>query len=264
MNELANTNAGSTAIAALAGLRQGLANVRRSIPQTGDAFLRLLSDGGWVYGAENIEVEGGSQWAVNPLSLRHGWVSWTEHKKQKNEVVGEVMVQMTAPLPVQTGLRDTGWEWKQQVAFQLKCMSGEDTGEQTLYKTVSVGGMNAVSKLVDDIMKQLDKDPAHPVPVIELHTDHYQHKVWGKTYVPVFKVVGWASMTDAPEVVEEKPAEPAKQAEAAAAASTGRRTRNVPETAPAAAQETVAARPVPEPAPAAPAAEEPVRRRRRA
>lgn len=264
MNDL-TTNPASTAIGALAGLRQGLANVRQSIPQTGDAFLRLLKDGGWVYGAENIEVEDGSTWAVNPLSLRHGWVSWTDHKNQKNEVAGEVMVPMTAPLPLQTDLRDTGWKWDQQVAFQLKCMSGEDTGEQTLYKTVSVGGMNAVAKLVSDIMAQLDKDPEHPVPIVRLLSDSYLHKVYGKTYVPVFKIVGWATMTDAPEIVEDTPK--AKPAAAAVAEAPVRR-RGSGAAEGAAVQETVeAAAPSPAPAtpptPASAPAEEPVRRRRR-
>lgn len=268
MNALTNSGAGSTAIAALAGLRQGLQNVKQSIPQTGDAFLRLLKDGGWVYGAENIEVEDGSQWAVNPLSLRHGWVSWTDNKTQKNEVAGEVMVPMTVPLPLQTELRDTGWEWSQQVAFQLKCMSGEDVGEQTLYKTVSVGGMNAVNKLVGDIMAQLDKDPEHPVPIVTLECDSYQHRIYGKTYVPVFRVVGWASMTDAPEIVADTPAAPTPAPVAVEqkteAAPTRRRgaaaTAPAPEPteAPAPVQETVAAA-------AAPAAGgEPLRRRRRA
>lgn len=265
MNDLTTNPNSTTALGALASLRQGLANVRQSIPQTGDAFLRLLKDGGWVYGAENIEVEDGSTWAVNPLSLRHGWVSWTDHKNQKNEIVGEVMVPMTAPLPLQTDLRDTGWNWSQQVAFQLKCMSGEDTGEQTLYKTVSVGGMNAVAKLVSDIMAQLDKDPAHPVPIIRLLSDSYLHKVYGKTYVPVFKIVGWATMTDAPEIVEDTPA--AKPAAAAVAeAPVRRRGAAAADPAPAAAQETVAAAapaPAAPPTPASAPAEEPVRRRRR-
>lgn len=265
MNELTNTSAASTAVAALAGLRQGLANVRQSIPQTGDPFLRLLKDGGWVYSAENIEVEDGSTWAVNPMSLRHGWVSWTDNKNEKNKIVGEIMVPMTAPIPLETELRDTGWRWDRQVSFQLKCMSGEDMGEQTLYKTVSVGGMNAVSKLVGDIMAQLDKDPEHPVPIIQLLSDSYLHKVYGKTYVPVFRVVGWASMTAAPDVVDydsegKADAAPAAAQETAAAEAPVRRRGS------AAAQETVAAAapaPAAPPTPASAPAEEPVRRRRR-
>jgi hypothetical protein len=187
---------GSTAVAALQHLKAGLQNVQQNIVTAGgDPFLRLLKDGSWVYGAENIEVEQGSVWAVNPVSLQHGFVSWTNHPgKQTNEIVGEVMVPMTSPLPLQSDLRDTGWDWDQQLSFQMRCTSGEDAGEQTLYKTTSVGGMSAVKKLISEIMKQLDVNPSRPVPLIELKTDSYQHKKWGLTFTPVFEVVGWASM----------------------------------------------------------------------
>lgn len=187
---------GSTAVAALQHLKAGLQNVQQNIVTAGgDPYLRLLKDGVWVYGADNTEIEPGSVWAVNPMSLQHGYVSWTDHPgKQTNEIVGEVMVPMTSPLPAQSDLRDTGWEWAQQLSFQLRCTSGEDKGEQTLYKTTSVGGMNAVKKLINEIMKQLDVNPSRPVPLIELKTDDYPHKKWGKVYVPVFDVVGWATM----------------------------------------------------------------------
>lgn len=269
MNALTNPTGG--AIASLQNLKQGLQNVRQSIPQTSDPFLRMGRDGVWVYGAENIEVEEGSQWAVNPLSLRHGYASWTDHKNQKNELVGEVMVPMTHPLPMQNELRDTGWPWAQQVSFQLQCVSGEDKGEQTLYKTVSVGGMNAVNKLVADIMAQLDKDPEKPIPLVTLDTDSYTHKQWGKTYVPIFTVRGWSPMTDAPPLIEDAPkaapaAAPQETAQTRAAApaqqeATTRRRRSAePEAAPEPMQAQAAT-----PAPAEqPAGDQPVRRRRRA
>lgn len=196
MSNIATAQQGSNALAALQGLKTGLQNVQQNIVTAGgDPFLRLVKDGIWVYGQENIEVEEGSEWAVNPMSLMHGFVSWTDHPgKQANEVVGEVMVPMTSPLPLQTDLRDTGWEWTQQLSIQLRCTSGEDKGEQTLYKTTSVGGLAAVKGLLTAIMKQLDVNPSRPVPVITLDVDSYSHKKWGKTFVPVFNVVGWVPM----------------------------------------------------------------------
>src|SRR5690606_30092879 len=106
----------SNAVASLSSLKSGLQNVASTIVTAGgDPFLRLLTDGTWVYGADNVEVQEGSLWALNPFSIMHGWVSWTDHPgKQANEIVGEVMVPAGQPLPAQTELRDTGWPWTQQ------------------------------------------------------------------------------------------------------------------------------------------------------
>ncbi len=224
MNALANRSAAASAVASLSTLKQGLQNVQSTIvARGGDPFLRMGTDGIWVYGPENIEVEPGSVWAVNPFSIMHGWVCWTDHPgKQKNEIVGEVMVPMTSPLPPQAEMRDTGWEWAQQLSFVAVCIKGEDTGEQVLYKTNSIGGSTAVKGVIGEIMAQLDKDASKPVPCLRLENDHYQHKNYGKTYTPVFAVDHWAALTDdlpteladEPELplAEEPKAEPAKPA----------------------------------------------------
>lgn len=232
----------ASAVASLANLRSGLQNVSSTIVSAGgDPFLRLLTDGTWVYGADNVEVEPGSLWAVNPFSLQHGWVAWTDHPgKQANEIVGEVMVPMTSPLPPQAELRDVGWPWVQQLKLQFQCMTGEDTGTQVVYKTSSTGGANAVKALVNKIMAQLDVDPDSPVAVLELTNDHYMHKKWGKTFVPIFDVRKWANMDGVAEPVgEAAPAAPEDVKEPAAPARA--RTRAA---APAAAKEET--KPAPE------------------
>jgi pyruvate/2-oxoglutarate dehydrogenase complex dihydrolipoamide acyltransferase (E2) component len=240
MNAVTNTS--SHAVASLQTLKQGLANVKTSLPETtGEPFLRL--DGVWLYGPENIEVEPGSQWAINPLSFKHGFCSWTRHpaeSKKKNELVGEVMVAMTAPKPAQVELRDTGWDWNDQVSFQLKCLTGEDVGEQVLYKNSSKGGINATGELIGAIMAQLDKDPSRPVPVVTLDKDFYNHKTYGRTDIPVFKIERWVELSD--ELPADAPAaqsEPAKEPAAAAAATPARRRggASVPETGQAAQQQ---------------------------
>lgn len=212
MNQVANRNA-STALAGLSQLKQGLQNVQTSIVSVGgDYLLRLIAGGTWVYGQENIEVEPNSEWAINPLSVMHGWIAWTDYKKKKNEPKGEVMVPAFQPLPAYATLRevtdDDGnvLEYVQQISFQLQCMTGEDKGEQVLYKATSVGGMNASKELLGEIIKQLEVDDSNPVPVICLKSDSYDHKVWGKTFVPVFEIVDWVPLDDAinPPMEDEK------------------------------------------------------------
>lgn len=263
MSQVANRSA--NAVAALQGLKQGLQNVQASLPATmTDALLRMGKDGIWVYGAENIEVEEGSLWAVNPMSIRHGYACWTNYdvkEKKKNELLGEVMVSAGQPKPLRTDLQDLGWSWSDQISFSLKCLNGEDKGMQVLYKTTSVGGINATGKVLEALIAQLDKDPEHPVPVLELGNDHYDHKQYGKTYVPIMTVKRWEALTDAmpdldaPEVEDVKDATTTVAAEAAPARRRGAAAAETvkEETAPAAA----------EPA-GSPAGDQPRRRRRAA
>lgn len=230
MNALTPRTA-NMAVASLQHLKQGLQNVASTIVTAGgDPFLRLLRDGHWVFGPSNTEVEAGSLWAVNPLSLMHGFVSWTRHEKGTDEIVGEVMVPMTAALPAQEELRDTGWDWKQQISFVLQCLTGADTGVQVLYKATAIGGLSETKELIAEIMAQLDRDPEKPVPVIELQVDSYQHKKYNKVFTPVFAVQRWMTL-DGVEL--EGPAEnEVPQPEAAKPTATRTRTRREPAAGP--------------------------------
>lgn len=202
MNDIATRASG--ALASIASLKQGLMNVKETlILKGGEPLLRMLTDGTWVYGAENIEVQEGSYWQINPLSIEHGWASWTKHDgKEKNDLVGEVMVPFTQPIPPKDQLNNTGWPWEQQISFQLKCVNGEDVGEQTKYKARSVGSMDLSNEIINKLIAQLDNRPELPCPVVEMSSSTYQHKVYGKTYTPVMTIVKWASM-DGPDGGEE-------------------------------------------------------------
>lgn len=229
MNQVVNRTAGS-AVAALQSLSQGLSNVVATIPTSSrDPYLRMQTDGVWVYGQDNIEVENGSLWAINIFSFKHGYASWTDHpkdprtgKQPKNEKVGEIMVGMQEAKPIKTSLEDTGWDWADQVSVMLKCVHGEDKGEQVLFNTTSKGGLNALAKLIDAVQKQLIDDISHPVPVVELLSDSYKHETYGKTYVPLIEIRKWASLDDADDTaggeiedvkdaVVEEPAKPTRK-----------------------------------------------------
>jgi len=51
------------------------------------------------------------------------------------------------------------------------------------------------------IATQVDADVSKPVPVVNLHKEHYQHKSYGRIFTPVFKVVKWVGMDGATEPV---------------------------------------------------------------
>lgn len=262
MNTNLSTTAAGGAVASLKhNLKAGLANVRAAAPSTGaEGILKMGKDGKWNYGAENLEIELDSRWAVNPLSLKHGYVCWKvipEGVKDTPEKLGEVMVSMFDTKPSKDSLPDYGHPWADCIGFSLKCLNGEDKGEQVSYAPTSKGGLRAVDGLLGAILDR--EDETTPVPVLLLKSDHYPHKTWGKTYFPVFDIVDWISMDGAgAEPAAEAPKEEPKQA---APQETARR-RGAAAPAPAPKPEVEDEQDEPEVAPqAAPAGE--VRRRRR-
>lgn len=225
MNEVANRPAGG-ALAALNALKKGIANVRETIvTKSTNPFMKLGRDGLWNYGAENIEVENGSLWAINVLSFEHGWVAWERGDDADNSdgPKGEVMWPMSHPLPDKSEMKDVGAEWKYQISVEMLCINGTDKGEQALYKANSVGATDAMDGLTKAIGIHLDEDESTPVPIVSLLSDSYQHKKWGKTYVPVIKIVDWVPMSDQLPVAADP--EPKAKVEAAKP-----RTRSVPAT----------------------------------
>lgn len=178
-------------------------------------FLRMGKDGEWVYGADNTEVEEGSLWAVNPFSMKMGFIAWgPEGSASEGTVLGEQMALINDD-PIQRGnLPDVGGEWTPCVSFELVCLNGEDKGTHTLFKTNSVGGKRAFADMMQLIAAAMDDPEGKCVPIIQLDCDSYPHKKYGKIYTPVFDVKKWV-MPDA----EELGGAPAKQEEKAAPAA---------------------------------------------
>lgn len=263
--DLKTTSAAGGALAALGNLKQGLQNVQSGIRVAGgEPILRMGRDGVWIYGADNVEVEPGSEWAINPMSLEHGFICWKvipEGSKEKPELLGQEIRSMFEPLPNKDSLPDYGHPWAELLSVQLKCVSGEDAGEQVLYKTSSTGGMRVMKETIGLIMAAIDDHPETPVPVVLLKADHYPHKQYGKTYFPVIEVARWATMDG---VAAAPAAEPAKEQAKAPAAEQAKPSRRAAPAAAAPVQEAAADEEEDIPAEQAAPFDGGVRRRRRA
>jgi hypothetical protein len=203
---------------AVSTLSTALRSIDNDVGAVGQAILKMDKTGHWVFGADQTEVEDGSEWAVNPFSFVHGYIAWGD-----GEVLGETMVSVAQPLPEpQPAPPQARKGWEKQVGLGLKCLSGEDTGLDVRYTTTSVGGKRSVQSLAVAIAEQVEKDPSKPVPIVRLGKEHYQHKSYGRIFTPVFEVVRWASMDgDAPAA----PGPLEDEAPAPAAAPAGRRRR---------------------------------------
>ncbi len=166
-------------------------------------FMRFVK-GDYIYGVDDNDVEEGSFWAVNPSSFVHGYQAWGDGKLLGEEVAGmQDPPIIKTNLPVHTFVdsetkRETDAEWKPVRGFQLTCGSGEDDGVQCFLSGTSLGLRQAVDQLIKDIVAHMSEDSSTPVAVIELCYDSYDHKKWGKTYVPVFPIESWvdASATE--------------------------------------------------------------------
>ena len=176
-------------------LMSGIAESRATtIIPGGKPFFRLMKNGRYVFGPNNEEMQDGSHWAVNIMSMAHGWSCWVDGgPNQANALAGEVMTAMTNPLPPRPDpIGDAAY--KDQRSFEMKCLDGADQGTEVIYKINSVGGIRAVAELLDAIHAQLAWASDYPCPVLTFSSDSYPHKKWGTIYVPIFTVVGWADM----------------------------------------------------------------------
>jgi len=204
-------------------LMSGIAESRaQTIVAGGKPFFRMGRSGAFIFGQSNEEVQEGSRWAVNIMTMSHGYSCWVDGgQNQANALAGEVMTAMTNPLPPRPDpIGDAAY--KDQRSFEMKCIDGADQGTEVIYKINSVGGIRAVAELLDAIHAQLAHAPAYPCPVLTFSSDSYPHKKWGQIFVPIFTVVGWADMhgnlqdDDQPEaLLGPAPKEPPPAAEGA-------------------------------------------------
>ena len=195
---------------AVTTLSTALRNLDADVGPAGVVIIKMDKTGAWVFGADQTEVQDGSLWAVNPFSFVHGYIAWGE-----GEVLGEKMVSVSQPLPeIDAAPPGAKKGWEIQVGCAMRCMNGDDEGMECRFTTTSVGGKKAVQQLAVSIATQVDKDPTKPVPVVELLTEHYQHKQYGKIFTPLFKTKEWVGMNgdDAEPEAAEAPAAAAEEA----------------------------------------------------
>lgn len=240
MSNAVTTRAAGGALAAAQALKSNLAKIRDELPQGGSSFLRFLQDGNWVFGKENHEVaKGKDEVAVNPLSIKTGWSCWTDYDERgkKNELIEEILVPLGTPKPLKHQLKDHGWEWRELVSADFKILSGPHKGKQVTFSTTSKGGVGMMRSLIDQILVQLDEDPANIVPVLVLDSGHYPHPKWGRTYTPAYELIEFISldgeaMSDPEpeeEEAEEKPARRASKSEPEQPARRARKEEPEPE-----------------------------------
>jgi len=167
----------------------------------GGLFLRFTKQGEWLFGQDQDDVEEGERFAVNPMSFTNGYIGW-----ENGAVVGEHMCSVMDGMPCsQADLQPIEGKgqsdgWSAQLGVAMKSMDGDEPLELQ-FKATSRGGKQAIGALADEIAARMEMNASSCVPVVELDTDSYKHKQYGKIFTPVLSVVAWADINGA--IVEE-------------------------------------------------------------
>jgi hypothetical protein len=159
--------------------------------------------GRWLSGHGNEErSEDGVKLIADVPGLMMGWRKWTD-KKIVSTAIGSVADNYRPPQRNELDdLDDAQWErdhngqpkdpWS--FGFYLRLI-GLD-GEEYVYSAISNGARRAVCDLVKEFTRRRKKDPVHCFPLVQLATDFYKHKIYGRIDVPKLQVVEWRAPPD--------------------------------------------------------------------
>lgn len=183
--------------AKLSDLAKNLQAAAASSGSTGEGVFMKFNKGTWEYGQESQEIEAGSQWAVHPEGLFHGWIAWgDEAHGNPREKLGEHMCPASVPNKSQAELPDVAGSWSRQYGIQMLCISGIDRDLKVMFTTSTTGGQKFYQGLLKEIINKLNQGSPDVCPIIMLEVDSYTHKKYGKTFVPEFSVVNWLTLED--------------------------------------------------------------------
>ena len=203
----------------LAMYKRNLEQAQETAPTIGGLpFLKMGKDAVWRYGQTDTEVQEGSEWAVNPVTFKKGFIAWAESGGTKP--LGEVMKPVLAGnLPRLEQMADVGAEWKDNVYFELTCLNGDDEGKTVKFANSTKGAVEAFHVLIAHLIHQIDVDKSKLVPIVALQSTGYQHSnrsygIKGWVAKPHFEIIEWVSNGQAPaEAQEDEPDEEVKQPE---------------------------------------------------
>jgi len=201
------------ALASLAALQTALANVNTAaiIGRTGLPMLLFKREGSgtWMFGQKKTIPEPDSQWAVNPMTFRWGFICFSD----TNKVVGEHLVPVSQPKPVITEMQDTGFPWQEEWAVNMKCISGADAGVEVVFKATTDGQIKALVTMIDLVRDRINsgQHDGKIAPIMLLEKDSYQHGQYGKVWFPVLNNVDWMSLSGPAPAPEPAPQSPSEQ-----------------------------------------------------
>ena len=91
-------------------LSTAIATAMQNLGGDGDfQFMKMTKAGEFMFGADETEVQEGSQWAIDPRSITKGFIKWVD-----SELEGEEMAQVFGGQPIiKSNLPDSGVGWSE-------------------------------------------------------------------------------------------------------------------------------------------------------
>jgi hypothetical protein len=161
-------------------------------------LLRFTKHGEYKCGQDQDEVAEGTRMLAYLPGLKYGWVKWNEGQPVRH-LIGLIAEGFEPPPREELGdLDESTWNelngrpidpWQKTNYLVML----DEEGELYTFVTSSKGGLSAIGQVADSYAKRRRMKPDE-IPVIELHARSYQHKDFGETFAPSFKIVAWASI----------------------------------------------------------------------
>jgi hypothetical protein len=176
------------------------ANDQSQRPFAGDLLI-FSKHGNWECGQDRTDVEEGTRMVAHMPSIKRGWVKWRDNTPVAT-IMGLVAEGFRPPPREELGdLDENEWEempdGKPRDPWQLTnhVLLCDLEGQLFTFITSSKGGMSAVGELAKKYAQRRRMKPDE-IPVIELGSRSYDHKVYGQTYAPVLHIAGWTKIPE--------------------------------------------------------------------
>jgi hypothetical protein len=164
----------------------------------GAPFARFSKQGEYEI-SDTETIPAGTRCVAHADEIEFGWRKWQDNKVVATRA-GRVADCYVPPKRSDLGHTDESqWEiqddgsrrdpWQSYASVPLTRL---DTGESYKFSVSSKGGLRAINGLTRVYGRRVQaKGDAAGLPIVELRSDSYKHKQYGKIFFRVLHVVGW-------------------------------------------------------------------------
>jgi hypothetical protein len=171
--------------------------------------------GDWLLGQESEDVPNGTCLAANLLEAEWGWVRWKDNKPVERRMYRIASGRVPDSRDVLGHNDEALWDrddngrprdpWQRMIEIPARELSG--FSREVVLSGGSKGWEGCCKALFGEFGEGLKEGKGDRTPIVKLSGSHYEHKVYGRTKVPVLELVEWrdlAQLLAAPE--KKKPA----------------------------------------------------------
>lgn len=172
-------------------LKQALAQETKSTSvSTGVNYLTFAGKrNAWEYGQDKEDVAG-QKLLINSASFTHGWVLW--HQRRCTTAMVSIMKDLPEELEAKTYTLPNGKD-KTDYPSEGRGFQGKwlDSDEVVSFESGSMGGKNAVQKVIDQVKMKAMSGSDFIFPVVELDSYDYVNNNGDQVFSPSLNIVQW-------------------------------------------------------------------------